>query len=214
MRLHALLPIVAAALLVAPPAASASPDAASTLAGLQRWLDGTRDLQGRFEQALVSGALGAGPRESGRLYLSRPGRMRWEYTAPERKIALLDGDATQLYLAAERQLHRARLRPDEAPLAALLAGSEPLATVFEAAALPAAGGRLRLRLTPRRETAGVEEIVLSLEPATFAVASAEVLDAAGNRMTYAFSDLRRNRGVADALFRFTPPRGTEIIEGA
>jgi hypothetical protein len=37
------------------------------LAGLEDWLAGTRDLQGRFTQSLISGALGADVQETGRL---------------------------------------------------------------------------------------------------------------------------------------------------
>ena len=44
----------------------------------------------------------------------------------------------------------------------------------------------------------------------FAVESAEVLDAAGNRVFYRFFRIRRNRGLSDDLFRFEPEPGTEI----
>jgi outer membrane lipoprotein carrier protein len=200
-------------LAAAPPPASPAPEGSSTLAGLQRWLDGTRDLKARFEQTLLSSALGAGPKESGRVFLRRPGRMRWEYTAPETKIALLVDDRTELYLAEEKRLHVARLSDDDAPLAALLAGTQPLASMFEATALPDQGGRRRLRLLPRSETSGVQEIVIGLDPATSAVLSAEVLDQGGNRMGYVFTALERNAGIADAMFQFRPPKGTEILEG-
>lgn len=183
------------------------------MAGLQRWLDGTRDLQARFEQTLLSSALGAGPSESGRVFLRRPGLMRWEYTAPETKIALLVDDRTELYLAEERRLHVAQLSDDDAPLAALLAGTEPLGSIFEAESLPDQGGRRRLKLVPRSKTSGVQEIVIGLDPGTSAVLSAEVLDQGGNRMGYVFSGLKRNAGVPDAMFQFKPPKGTEVVEG-
>jgi outer membrane lipoprotein-sorting protein len=60
--------------------------------------------------------------------------------------------------------------------------------------------------------ASLEELVLTLRPPQFAIEEVEVLDRAGNRMRYRFSDLRRNRGVEAALFDFEPPPGTEIIE--
>ena len=188
-------------------------EGAPALAGLQRWLDGTKDLQARFEQTLLSSALGAGPKEAGRVFLRRPGRMRWEYTAPETKIALLVDDRTELYLAEERRLHVAQLSDDDAPLAALLAGTQPLASMFEAEPLPDQEGRRRLRLVPKSKTSGVQEIVIGLDPSTSAVLSAEVLDQGGNRMGYAFTARKRNAGIADAMFRFTPPKGTEVVEG-
>jgi outer membrane lipoprotein carrier protein len=193
-----------------PPLAAGEPEA---LAGVQRWLDGTKDLQGRFEQTLVSSALGVGPRESGRLFLRRPGRMRWEYTQPEAKIALVVDERTEIYLAEERRLHRAVLSEDDTALASLLSGTRPLASVFHVTALPAEAGRARLKLVPRTETSGVREIVLALEPGSFAVSRVETLDQGGNRMAYVFSGLRRNAGIRDEVFRFTPPKGTEVVDG-
>jgi outer membrane lipoprotein carrier protein len=190
-------------------------EAGPLLSGLQRWLDGTKDLQARFEQTLLSSALGAGPKESGRVFLRRPGRMRWEYTTPETKIALLVDDRTELYLAEEKppRLHRAQLSPDDAPLAALLAGTQPVDTVFTAAVLPDEEGRKRLKLVPRSASSGVQEIVLGLDPASSAVLRVEVLDQGGNRMGYAFSGLKRNAGIADAAFRIKTPAGTEVVDG-
>ena len=133
--------------------------------------------------------------------------------APETKIALLVDDRTELYLAQEKRLHVAQLSVDDAPLAALLAGTQPLGTVFDVTSLPEQGGKTRLKLVPRSETSGVQEIVLGLDPATSAVLRVEVLDQGGNRMGYVFSGLKRNSGIADGMFRFKPPRGTEVIEG-
>ena len=194
-------------------AAAPAQEAGPVLSGLQRWLDGTKDLQARFEQTLLSSALGAGPKESGRVFLRRPGRMRWEYTAPETKIALLVDAHTELYLAEEKRLHRADLSPDDAPLAALLAGTQPVDTVFTATALPDEEGRKRLKLVPRSQNSGVQEIVLGLDPATSAVLRVEVLDQGGNRMGYAFSGLKRNAGIADSTFRIKTPPGTEVVDG-
>jgi outer membrane lipoprotein carrier protein len=203
--------VLALALLGLAPATPA--DDVPALVRLQRWLDGTKDLQARFEQTLVSSALGAGPSESGRVYLRRPGRMRWEYTKPEAKIALLVDRRAEIYLAAERRLHRADLSREEEPLAALLSGTAPLGTVFAVSPLPPAHGLVRLKLVPRNREAGMQEIVVGLDPDSAAVLRIETLDQGGNRMAYVFSGLRRNAGIAEGVFRFTPPAGTEVVEG-
>ncbi len=188
-------------------------EAGEVLARLQAWLDGTRDLEGRFEQKLVSGALGAGLEERGRLYLARPGKMRWDYLDPERKIAIIEGRRTRLYIEEERELWEGTL-DDDALLATLLAGSEPIAAGFEAGLLttPRHGGRgaYRLQLVPHGPVEALQEIVLTLREPGFAIAEAEVTDGAGNRMLYRFIDLRRNRGLADSTFEFEAPPGTEI----
>jgi outer membrane lipoprotein carrier protein len=189
--------------------------APQVVAGFQSWLDGTRDLQGSFEQALVSGALGAGLEERGRLYVKRPGRMRWDYRDPDTKVAIVDGDRTWLYLEEESQLFLGRLEGDGDLLSILIAAERPINGLFESdlVATPDDGGDgaylLRLRPIPAAES--FDLVVISLRPPRFAVESAEVLDAAGNRMLYRFSRFRRNKGLPEALFRFDPPDGTTIV---
>ncbi len=214
-RLTPLLAILGA--LILPGAAQAeNTDAAAArmLDGLQRWLDDTRDLQAGFEQTLESGALGSGLSESGRLYLARPGRMRWEYLEPELKTALIENDTMSLYLAEDRQLIRTAIAEGEGDLLPrLLAGSGRLAELFEARLdRDADRRRPRLRLTPRDRGETFEQVSLTLAGPEHAIERAEVLDAAGNRMLYRFTELRRNEGLPDGTFEFTPPPVTEIVE--
>ncbi len=196
---------------------SAAPelDRDAVLGRLQEWLDGTRDLRCRFEQRLVSGALGSGLVESGTLAVVRPGRMRWDYDAPERKVALLEGDRTTVYLPSERQLIRGRLGAQGGSIGSLLTGSVRLDEQFSAVlvATPSRGGAgaYRLQLSPRRADAGFDSVTLRLQPPGFEISAAEVIDPAGSRLEYQFRGIRRNRGVPEATFRFEPPPGVEIL---
>jgi len=189
-------------------------DAAAVLERIQAWLDGTRDLSGRFVQELESGALGAGLVESGRLYVLRPGRMRWDYEDPERKLALVNGQRTTLYLEEDGEVMLGRLDEDGGLLPTLLAGEGQLADLFSAAlvATPRKGGdgAYRIQLEPRVVTDAVEQVVLTVRGPRFAIEQAEVLDSLGNKMVYGFVDLRRNSGVAPALFEFEPPPGARV----
>ncbi len=217
--------IVAVALILAaalaagaagPPASTpeSAGDDRAVIAGLQRWLDGTRDLECRFDQRLVSGALGAGAHESGVMYLSRPGRMRWDYLRPERKTVIVEGTTTLLYVAEDRQLIRGRLAPEQDLLPGLLAGKERIADLFRANVTPGPGGRhsFRVRLVPRSESeAGVAEVTVSVRAPEYAIEEADVLDPAGNRMDYRFTSIRRNAALSETIFTFEPPPGTEIV---
>jgi len=202
------------ALLAAGLAGAGELDAPAVLGRVQAWLDGTRDLEARFEQTLISGAFGTGVEESGRLYLERPGRMRWDYTDPEVKIALLDGDRTWLYLEEERQLWEGRLDPADSLLPTLMAGDQPLADLFDASLVATPDrkrGAYRLRLVPRDAVESFEEVVLTLRAPRFALEEVEVLDPTGNRMNYRFTEIERNHGLPAAVFRFEAPAGTEIV---
>jgi len=197
-----------------PALAAGATTAAEVLAGLESWLDQTRDLQGSFRQSLVSGAFGEGLEERGRLFVQRPGRMRWDYRDPERKTAIVDGDLTWLYIEEEQQLTLGRLEQHGRLLPALLAGGRPLSELFEPTLLAepqGAEGTYRLELRPRSAAEEFERVEVVLRATDFAVHEAEVQDAAGNRMLYRFSDLRRNKGLPDGLFRFDPPEGTVVV---
>jgi len=206
-----LIVLVSASVAAEEPAALDGP---RVLERVQRWLDETRDLQAHFEQTLVSGALGAGLQERGRLYVSRPGRMRFDYLEPERKVAVVDGERTWLYLEEDAEMMRGRLEETGDLLPALLAGERPLALIFEATLDSAEGPGeppvYRLRLTPFGGSDAFESVVVTVDLPEFGIGSAEVLDALGNRMLYRFSEMRRNGGVDPALFSFEPPPGTTV----
>lgn len=197
-----------------------APDAPASktevVAGLQAWLDGTRTLELRFEQSLISGALGTSVSERGRLYLERPGKMRWDYLDPEKKTALLLGDHTILYLEEERTMSRGRLIGEQGLFPKLLAGGSRVRELFDdtLVATPGTGGRgsYRLRLVPKGGNDSASAVTLTLRPPAFSIEEAELLDESGNRTTYTFSEVKRNRKLPDAVFGFEPPAGTEIVD--
>jgi outer membrane lipoprotein carrier protein len=186
------------------------------VSGLQSWPDGTSVLEAKFRQTLVSGALGTSTSETGRLTLERPGKLRFDYLDPERKIALLLGDRTFLYLEDDRQFIRGRLTSDQSLFPRLLAGGEKVEANFAASlvATPASGGHgaYRLRLTPKATPGGVAEVTLTLKARSFAIEAAEVLDEAGNRMTYTLTEVTRNGRLPDGIFAFEPPPGTQVVD--
>jgi len=191
-------------------------ETATVVAGLQAWLDGTQTLDMRFQQSLVSSALGTTATESGRLYLERPGKLRWDYLDPEKKIALLLGDRTALYLEDERLMSRGRLSSEQGLFPRLLAGHDRIGEFFSASlvATPSTGSRgsYRLRLVPKGDAAAVGAVTLTLRPPAFLIERAELLDETGNRTMYTFSNVRRNRALPEGLFAFEPPPGTEVVD--
>jgi outer membrane lipoprotein carrier protein len=208
--------ILSASASASAPASADAPAPTEVLGGLQAWLDGTRDLECRFEQTLVSGAFGAGVRELGRLYVKRPGKMRWEYTRPDAKVAVLNDSAAFLYLPDDHQMIRGDETWSSSPLLVLLSGEGRVDDVFEVDGVGRADdeGAWNLRLVPRDADQGFEEVTVTLASPEYAISEAEVLDEAGNRMHYRFRSVRRNRGVDDDRFVLEPPPGTEIIVGA
>jgi outer membrane lipoprotein carrier protein len=207
---------IAASLLVLGFAPTMAEEPGAVLAKLQSWLDDTRRLEGAFIQSLVSGALGSGLEESGRFYLERPGKMRWDYTEPETKVALIAGDRTWLYVPEDRQLVLGRLEGEGELLPRLMTGAERLERLFEYELVdeptkPAGSGARRIRLTPREDGDAVEAVTLTLRAPDYAIESAEVLDGAGNRTVYLFHDLVRNRDLPAGIFELEAEPGIDVV---
>src|SRR5215469_13595216 len=69
--------------------------------------------------------------ESGTVYFRRPGKMRWEYEAPEKNVFLVDGKTAWFYVPADHTVTRVPVKKStdwRTPLA-LLAGEVKLSRI-------------------------------------------------------------------------------------
>jgi outer membrane lipoprotein carrier protein len=171
-----------------------------------------RDFTARFVQTYRSGLVGREIVESGTLSLKRPGRMRWEYREPERKTFVSDGQKYYFYVPADRQVVVRDQAGDRSVTTLLLTGQADILAEFTVALEPPENGRARLRLTPRRENAEVQQVVLEVDERHL-IRGLRVRDAQGSESRFQFEGIRENVGLQDGLFRFEVPRGVEVVKG-
>ncbi len=200
------------------PGARERPSLAAIIERVDARYSGLRDFEARFTQRYLRRALAKTLEERGRLYIKRPGRMRWEYESPERKLFVSDGNKTYFYLPEERQVivspapSGALAADDESPLA-VLSGQRRLMDTFaiSEAGTPAVEGSAVLLLRPKRPSPEVSEAELGVDPAKGQIRRLKLVDAQGNTTEFQFREVKENRGLADSLFRFTAPAGVEIV---
>jgi outer membrane lipoprotein carrier protein len=77
---------------------TSSPDSKAVVRALESRYAHARTLKASFFERYSDGK-GAVQSESGTVYFSRPGRMRWDYESPERKLFLVDGTNVWFYVA-------------------------------------------------------------------------------------------------------------------
>ena len=65
---------------------------------LQRKYSTVKDFSADFTHTYRGGALKKALTEKGRLLIKKPGKMRWEYTAPEQKLFVSDGVKIYSYI--------------------------------------------------------------------------------------------------------------------
>lgn len=219
MRRPALVPVVAAlTFLLAPVAPRAADQTPSDLAqALQRKYDRIRDFSAEFVHAYRGGVLNKTLTERGRVLVRKPGKMRWEYTAPERKVFVSDGTRMYAYLPDDRQVIVSAVPSgdDAATPALFLAGKGSLTRDFVPsfvempADLPA--GSRGLKLVPRTPQPDYDWLVLAVDPATLALRGFVTVDAQGGTSSFSFANLKENVGLADKEFDFKVPRGVDLV---
>src|SRR5436309_5946856 len=87
-----------------PVARAADSTAAELAAALQRKYDGVKDFSADFVHAYEGGVLRKQITERGKLVVKKPGKMRWEYTAPEQKLFVSDGVKMYSYIPQDKQV--------------------------------------------------------------------------------------------------------------
>lgn len=208
---------VGAACVVSVALAHAQDEPASALAArLQQRYDGVKDFSASFIQSYEGGLLRQKATERGTVVVKKPGRMRWIYTEPERKEFVADGTRMYSYVPADRQVIVSPMpAADEATTPVLfLVGRGHLTRDFYVAYTTVAGapeGTIALRLTPKRTEREYEWLALVVERQTLRLRMLVAADAQGGTSTFEFLDLKENLGVSDTTFRFTIPRGADVI---
>ena len=163
-------------------------------------------------------AAGSDRTESGKLWLKKTGKMRWEYRSPEEKLFVDDGHDGWLYLPAEKQVRKSSMNLDDlrSPLAFLLGKTKLEKELTGLSFAPDMQtwhlGDVMLRGVPRGWEDRIREILLEVTPEHEIVRI--LINGADESMTeYRFSNAKENAPVSNAQFRFSPPPGTEVIDG-
>jgi len=154
-------------------------------------------------------------RESGRLLLKKPGKMKWNYTAPEEKHFISDGKWLYEYVPAEKTVTRSSIKETgdmRAPFAFLL-GQGDLRHEFRriefAKESPVKAGNKVLRMLPRH-LQDFDELRVEFDPNTFQIERLSIIEPDRDRSDFIFSNVKENVPAPSAEFVFKAPPGVEF----
>ena len=156
--------------------------------------------------------------ESGTLYIRRPGLMRWEYEAPEKKLFLVDGKNAWFYVPSDRTVTKATVRQsDDARIPLLLlTGKTSLGRVCRRIELAdvhvEAAGDTALRCLPAHGgDAEYKEAVFEVDAESHLVRLL-VREAGDIETEFHFGRWEENLPLDRSLFEFAPPKGIVIVD--
>jgi len=147
---------------------------------------------------------------SGQFEFVRPNRFRFVYAKPFEQQIVADGQKVWLY---DVDLNQVTVRPMAQALgatpAALLAGAT-LDKEFDLKAVPAAEGFEWVQATPKIKDGPIQLLRVGFKGKD--LAALDIVDAFGQRSALRFSALEQNIKLSDEQFRFTPPKGADVIQ--
>jgi outer membrane lipoprotein-sorting protein len=142
--------------------------------------------------------------------------MRWTYEEPEKKVFVADGVRIYSYIPEDKQVLVSPVpAEDDATTPVLfLTGKGQLTRDFTATFSPTPDPlpeTVTLTLTPKRREAEYEWLTLVVDRGTWRLRKLVTGDAQGGQSTFTFTNVRENTGVQDKVFRFTIPKGVDVV---
>lgn len=187
------------------------PASAGAVDALKQFLDSTRSFKAEFSQSVLSKSGRRPQASSGRLAFQKPGKFRWEVEKPYPQLMVGDGQKVWIH---DPELEQVTVKKMDQALgntpAALLSGSSDMLRNFVLSEGGGADGLNWAEARPRSQEAGFDKVRLGFA-ANGDLKAMELSDNFGQTTTLRFHQPERNPALAASLFRFTPPKGADVI---
>jgi outer membrane lipoprotein carrier protein len=198
-------------------AGAQTPTAASLAKRVDSHYNHLHSLEARYTERYQG--IGMDRTETGTLTLLKPGRMRWAYDSPPGKLFILDGTNAISYTPGDAEATRfpeKRLDDLRSPLRFLLGHTE-LEKELQGLSVTLVTVNGQPGYTLWGTPVGMEQRVRSLAVTVDAqgvIHALRIEETDGAITTFTFSEMRENVPVDDGDFRFIPPAGVVVIDGA
>jgi outer membrane lipoprotein carrier protein len=182
---------------------------------LQAFYAETQALEADFRQKVAGPEGGVQERSSGRVWIQRPDRFRWDYRKPFPQLIVANGRTVKFYDPEMEQVTvRSYSRGMGHTPSMVLAGGGDLERHFRVEDEGASGALAWVKLVPREPgEAGFQQARVGLAADPVRVVRFQFTDAFGNRTRIRFDDIRLNPSLAADRFQFEAPPGTDILGG-
>ena len=150
--------------------------------------------------------------QSGNFVFARPGKFIWSYTKPYDQLLQADGDNFYVYDKDLNQVTQRKLGSAlGASPAAILFGSNDLEKNFNLRDVGVKDGIDWLEMTPKSQDTQFQQVGIGFKDGN--LAAMELHDVFGNVTLLTFSNVVKNPPLPADAFKFTPPKGADVING-
>ncbi|HRE88367.1 MAG TPA: outer membrane lipoprotein chaperone LolA [Myxococcota bacterium] len=168
------------------------------------------DFKADFQQVVKRAHIARPLKKSGYVYFSKPGKMRWDYTQPDKVYYVSDGDILWSYEVSTKQAIKMGIKDSELyDSLKFLFGQGDLKASFDIALGAAQDGLQALVLTPKSGQQNYKTLTLWVKLDSGEVARTELVDPLDNVSTITFSGASYAKLKPEG-FQFKPPRGATV----
>lgn len=198
------------AVLLLLPFCLAAQAADSARARMEAFSKGLRSVTAQFAQTVADANGRRGDESRGSLSLEAPRQFRWETAEPYQQTIVADGERVWVYEPDLQQVSVRNQSTEEAhsPLTVLTDLSQ-LDSQFAASEGGEREGLVWLKLSSKAKEPEFEYAELGFDAT--ALVRMRFKDQLGNTTEIRFADWKRNPNLPAATFKFTPPKGVDVI---
>ena len=140
--------------------------------------------------------------------------MRWEYDSPDKHSIITNGDTLWIYRPEDNQVMTGKAATffGEGMGGVFLSDITAIRKQFNIKLISAdATGDYELELVPVKTFDNIQIVFLTVSKETFNFIQVVTRNAYGDETRLTFEDPKFDQDLADGLFVFSPPEGTEVL---
>lgn len=181
---------------------------------IQNRYDASHTFKATFIQRSYLKVMDQTQQAKGEVFIKKPGKMKWTYSAPDPQVLVSDSNSLWLYLPEEEQVTKMlveNIYSTNTP-ALFLSGEGKLTEAFNVENVITENQKTIVELIPKKEEQNLSKLVLYTDKNNFQIIGSRVYDKLGNTTEMFFTDIEDNPAIADTMFQFEVPPGVELID--
>jgi outer membrane lipoprotein carrier protein len=178
---------------------------------LQSYLSELNTLQTRFTQQVFENRRLI-QKASGTFLLKRPGMFRWHTQTPTNQLIISNGKTIWIYEEDLEQVTIKQLSNEiQGTPALFLSGYNKQITSSYDVSLKQLKHVSTFHLTPKKTQQNSQYVWIELSYSNRKLSAVSLLDKLGQTTILRFSNSKINQKLSDKVFKFTPPKGVDVI---
>lgn len=189
-------------------------DCKEAMALLDRTVKNFKSFEGKFVHKITSLENFADEVEEGKIFLKKGGKIKFNYTKPEGKIAVSNGKIAFIYIKEDNCAYKIKIpfKSKIPPLLKIFMGQIVPSKEFFCAFSAKKGDVTTIELGLKEKDPSFRRVEVSIDEKNCFFSKISYIDQYNQKVVFEFFEGISDRDIQEDIFNFTPPKGTKILE--